>query len=274
MYAETFETSFKNIGYLWYYNWISFQKSYPWPHTEQVFSKSLIRLSAIIQSHWRSRPLWCKLRSWSCRVQNPIAHKSCFQPGPKPEEYNAVSSGTSKESKEGDYAHPNQGPPNSFRIHSSQIHSAIVIFFFFFTFPKFDLKGFYDSKCLKIFDMWDKAQTFNTEKMADRELPFCQCCLPLLLLFCINMQLEVHRKFVQFSGMIWRCLIFSFVHLLVHAGLICFVFILWHSFLLGVWECLNLKDNTNLFFKWIYQFILFQSIFKMSINPCALQYLV
>lgn len=150
----------------------------------------------------------------------------------------------------------------------------LLWFFFFFTFPKFDLKGFYDSKCLKIFDMWDKAQTFNTEKMADRELPFCQCCLPLLLLFCINMQLEVHRKFVQFSGMIWRCLIFSFVHLLVHAGLICFVFFLWHSFLLGVWECLNLKDNTNLFFKWIYQFILFQSIFKMSINPCALQYLV
>lgn len=142
MYAETFETSFKNIGYLWYYNWISFQKSYPWPHTEQVFSKSLIRLSAIIQSHWRSRPLWCKLRSWSCRVQNPIAHKSCFQPGPKPEEYNAVSSGTSKESKEGDYAHPNQGPPNSFRIHSSQIHSAIVIFFFFLHFRSLISRGF------------------------------------------------------------------------------------------------------------------------------------
>lgn len=96
-----------------------------------------------------------------------------------------------------------------------------VLLLWFFTFWKFDCKGFNDWKCLKNFDMQDKVL---------RKWPAMSCSLPMSLITSPSLPpliytlCSIHKKFTQFSGIFWRYFIISCLHLFTCAGLFCFVF--------------------------------------------------
>lgn len=121
----------------------------------------------------------------------------------------------------------------------------------FFTFWKFDFRGSLTNNAWKVLICGTSYKHSMLQKLLTMSCLFANVA-NYISPSPINIHLALyHKKFVQFSGISWRCLFIS--SMFVHAVLFCFLLFLtlWYSFLFEVWKCSYLKDNTGLCFKWI-----------------------
>lgn len=146
---------------------------------------------------------------------------------PKPLEHYAMSSETHMESKEG------RGCVRMGQCPLSLGRAAVIVIFFYISKVRF--QGVLWLIMLEKFDIWDKLQTFNVVKIPHYELPLCHVANHISFPSPINIHLVLyHKKFVQLSGIFWKCLIISSLHLFIHV-VILFPFVSHSLILFFIW---------------------------------------